>query len=195
MTILSPHWHLRNRLFNEEAAQIQPGGYVFLGNSLTEQFDLSGYFPGLPVINRGISGDHIDGLLKRIDTSVLLLQPSRLFIMIGINDIGDGKSNDYILGLYTRLIRVLTEECRAVIYIQSLLPTGPQISQCPPQQIKQLNDSLNKLAADDGLIYVDLYPHFIKKAPWMDPALTGDGLHLNRAGYELWTNLLKNYMF
>ncbi len=182
---------MRNRLFEREAGRLPGDGFVFLGNSLTEGFDLQKYFPGWPVINRGIGGDHIDGLLMRLDTSVLALHPARLFLMIGINDIADGRDNEYLLPLYKKLIAEILDGTTSKIYLQSLLPTGPEIVQCPPEQITALNRELRKIGDGKRIIFVDLYPHFTKEHPWLDPGLTEDGLHLNEQGYALWAGILK----
>ena len=191
MTNTSPHWLTRNRSFERQVKNTAPGGNVFLGDSLTEEFDLPYFFPQWPVINRGISGDHIDGLLKRVDTSVSLLKPSRLFIMIGINDIADGKNNAYILESYRKLIRSILEDDTPLIYIQSVLPTSPAIDRCPPGQITDLNRGLQKLTREYFLQYIDLYTHFVKDAPWIDPDFTTDGLHLSKAGYTRWAEIIK----
>ena len=191
MAVLSPHWHMRNRLFEREIAAVPPGGYVFLGDSLTEAFDLPKYFPAWPAVNRGISGDHIDGLLQRLDTSALALNPARVFLMIGINDIADGRDNLYLLRLYKELLTRLVNETTAVIYLQSLLPTGPEISQCPPGQITGLNSTLKKYADERGIRFVDLYSHFSHHPPWIDRRITVDGLHLNENGYTRWAAVLK----
>jgi len=191
MAVYSPHWFMRNNLFKREAAEVPPGGDVFLGDSLTEKFDLQKYFPDRPVINRGINGDHIDGLLKRLDICALALKPSRIFIMIGINDIADGRSNAYILHLYAQIVEILSKEREALIYINSVLPTGPEVERCPPRQIIELNSELRGFTNAGQIYFVDLYHSFIKIPPWLDPALSVDGLHLNEAGYARWTDILK----
>ena len=73
---------------------------TFLGNSITQDGRYISYlrrfygtrFPEqkLKFINCGISGDVSDGMLKRLDTDVLVHQPDYSFIMVGMNDVKRG---------------------------------------------------------------------------------------------------------
>lgn len=167
-------------------------GYVFLGNSITEGFDLKSYFPNRPLINRGISGDHIDGLIERLDNSAIKLKPLKLFLMIGINDIGDGRNDNYLKDVYRELFDSLKINLPATeIYIQSILPTTAQWNNCPPRQIKRINQWLKEISEKKGFIFVDLYPHFISEnSHYINASLSRDGLHLNESGYKKWAEIL-----
>lgn len=101
------HWRDRTTLFKKEAETMDTNQVVFLGNSFTEGFDLRKFFSGSQPVNRGIDGDHIDGLLERFDYSVLKLKPSKLFVMIGINDIGAGDPDSLIRSNYQELLRTI----------------------------------------------------------------------------------------
>ena len=59
--------------------------------SIAQRFDLEVFFPHWPGINRGISGDHIDGVIERLSNSAIELKPEKIFLLIGINDVGDEK--------------------------------------------------------------------------------------------------------
>lgn len=64
--------------------RITKNDVVFIGNSLTEAFPVSEFFHAR---NRGISGNTILHLIKRID-QVIASRPRKLFIEIGINENG-----------------------------------------------------------------------------------------------------------
>ena len=59
---------------------------IFLGDSLTEWFELGKYFPGLAIINEGIAGDTTYGVLQRLE-AIIKKPAKKIFLMIGINDI------------------------------------------------------------------------------------------------------------
>ena len=68
------HWETRVRAFKEQNLSWQ--NVVLLGDSITEGFDVTKYFPGRRVINRGIGADVIGnnmptndprGVLQRLD--------------------------------------------------------------------------------------------------------------------------------
>ena len=166
-------------------------GYVFLGNSLTEGFDLEVYFPEWPAINRGIAADHIDGLLQRLDISALDLDPAKLFLMIGINDIGDRRSDEYLQEMFTILLKELQRGLRNTdFYVCSLLPASARWTNCPPQQIVTINAFLKELAAAKGMKFIDLHPLFLDENGYLRADLSTDGLHLNAQGYQIWAEQL-----
>lgn len=185
------HWQNRNQQFIREMSEPGTGNIVFLGNSITEGFDLQGYFPGVPAVNRGISGDHIDGLLERFDNSVRALRPAKLSVLIGINDIGRGDTDHLILARYTSLldsISILPDSTE--IYLTSILPTSSRWTNCPPGKIVRLNYAIEQLAGKYRMNWINLYPLFASKDNYLKPELTSDGLHLNQAGYEIWVDEL-----
>ena len=189
------HWQKRNQLFNAEMDSLGQIDNVFLGNSITEGFDLEIYFPGYEVANRGIVGDHLDGLVERLDNSVLSLKPQKLFLMIGINDIGDKRSDKYLKAMFVTLIDTLIISLpETEIYLHSMLPTSPRWKNCPPQQIKRINGFLALLALEKNLIYVNLYPHFLGDMERINPDLARDGLHPNQAGYQIWAEKINHFL-
>ena len=70
----------------EELVPVTRRNIVMLGNSLTERGFWSEYFPDKRVLNRGIGGDRIVGMLARLDP-IVGGQPRAIFIMAGVNDL------------------------------------------------------------------------------------------------------------
>src|SRR5689334_13421403 len=70
-----------------EKEPVVPGRIIFLGNSITQLGDWKKLLNDTTVINRGIAGDITFGVLKRLD-DVIRRHPSKIFLLIGINDIG-----------------------------------------------------------------------------------------------------------
>jgi len=189
------HWQKRYRLFEAEKDSISKDGYVFLGNSLTEGFNLKKYFPDWPAVNRGIVSEHLDGLFDRLGNSAVDLKPKKLFLMIGINDIGDKRSDDYIKKMYTSFLDTLTQQLpQTEIYIQSILPVSPRWANCPPDQIIRINNFLEQLASQRNAAFVNLYPFFVKENKHIKDHLSRDGAHLNAKGYQIWADHLKKYL-
>jgi len=190
----SEHWHFRTQLFIQEADTIRTGKIVFLGNSITEGFDLEKYFSQTRPVNRGISGDHIDGLLERYDYSVLKLLPSKLYILIGINDIGAGDADSLILVNYKKLMtKIAATLPEKTVFIQSILPTTSEWSNCPVAQIQRLNRTIRDYSLHFGFNWINLYDKFVTEDHYLNPSLTSDGLHLNERGYDLWASILNEH--
>ena len=70
-----------------EEAPAVAGRVVFLGDSITDGWDLAKYFPGKPYVNRGISGQTTMQMLVRMHPDVIHLRPAAFILLAGTNDI------------------------------------------------------------------------------------------------------------
>lgn len=191
----SEHWQVRNQQFNAEIDSIGHPDVVFLGNSITEGFDIEAYFPGYKLANRGIIADHLDGILERLDNSAIQLKPQKIFLMIGINDIGDRRGDEYLKSMFVTLVDTLTTSLpNTELYLLSILPTTPRWKNCTPAQIKRINGFLARMALEKNLTYINLYPYFLDDMQYLDPELTRDGLHPNQIGYDLMAKIIRPYL-
>ena len=55
---------------NNNNKQIKDNNYLFLGDSITDFYDLEKYYPGLPVVNSGINGNSVYDILDNIKKCV-----------------------------------------------------------------------------------------------------------------------------
>ena len=83
------HQHYTDRLavFEEENKTLTDVDVVFLGDSLTEGYDLKTYYPEYNVVNRGIGGDTTFGLEKRLQVSAYDINPKMVMMLIGVNNL------------------------------------------------------------------------------------------------------------
>lgn len=170
---------------------------VFVGNSITERAQWNELLPGELIINRGIGGDNTFGLLARLE-DILSQRPGKLFLMIGINDIGRGLPLEVIKQNYTRIVKqIQIQSPRTRVYIQSVLPLNDEILSAQYLKNKKitvldLNRFLKTLANQNEIIYIDLYNKvFSDGNNNLKPELTIDGIHLKPISYVLWTDYLK----
>jgi lysophospholipase L1-like esterase len=195
MNILSAqslHWHSKVKEFANELETTPKGKIVFLGNSITEGFDLKSAFPVSNPVNRGINSDHLDGVLQRLDTSVVLLQPSQLYILLGINDIGRGDPDSLIISRYRTMLQKLTGSLSSVkIYLTSILPVSEKWSNCPKEKIMRINREISQLSQEFQCSWLDIRKSFADENGYLNQNLSHDGLHLNQTGYDIWINKLK----
>jgi lysophospholipase L1-like esterase len=172
------------------------GEIIFLGNSITDIGEWAEIWQNPKVKNRGISGDNTFGVLARLD-EVTSSKPSKIFIMIGINDIAKSTPDSVIVMNYRMMLQQIREwSPKTKVYIQSILPTNGDFTEFKRHQnkdvhIKTINRDLQMLCATFNLIYVDLYSHFVNGEGKLDPRYTNDGLHINGDGYMLWKQILK----
>ncbi len=153
-------------------------------------------------LNQGISGETSSGLLKRLSLFDNT-QPSRIFVMIGINDLIRGVSDSEILDNHQKIMAYLRKtHPKAQIVFQSILPHGGEeiswegrekLLAIPNSRIRQLNEQLQAIASKEGIKYLDLQPLFANSQGNIRSNFSTDGLHLSQQGYLVWRSALQLY--
>ena len=187
------HWTNRTNAFRMQNEQLQ--FVVLLGDSITEGFEVAKYLPGRRVLNRGIGADVIGndlpaddnrGVLKRLDESVFNCAATDVFLMIGINDLGSGRTPDVMEQGYRDILqRIKTETPRVRVHVQSVLPTRDNYAK-HNANVVDFNGRLKKLAEEFGYDYLDIHALVADDKGELKAEYTGDGLHLNEAAYKVW---------
>ena len=194
------HWIDLVKDYREQNKEGYPEkNVVLLGDSITEGFHVDKYFPDRHVLNRGIGSDIIGnklpesdkrGILRRMDESVFDCNPSDVFLLIGINDLGMGHKPADIEAGDREILEQIKKRTPAVhVHIQSLLPTrGNSYAKHNPN-VLDVNNRLQKLAKEFGYDYVDLHSKMTDDKGELRKELTKDGLHLGapgEPGYKIW---------
>ena len=182
---------------------------VFLGNSITQ--GLLRYADKLlsnNIVNRGISGDHTDGVLARLK-EVIHYKPKVVFLLIGINDLFEDNRNkpertpEYI----AKNILLICEEIKngsknTQIFIQTILPINNEqyLSKKPnieflhvdysPSINEQINEVNKILKSNLSLNIIDLHSTFLNEDLQLNPKFSTDGVHLNDLGYQNWIDII-----
>lgn len=167
---------------------------VFMGDSITDIWDLAKYFPGKPYINRGIGGQTTPQMLIRFREDVIDLEPKAVVILAGTNDIAGNTGPmtlDEIEANYASMaelakahgIRVVLSSVTPVSdYGQKSANTFPLRS---PQKILTLNEFLKDYCVKHGTVYLDYFSVMVDEKGMLKRELAEDGLHPNAAGYAV----------
>lgn len=195
----TPHYYKRVESFNDELP-IGNKDIVFLGNSLTEGGDWSKMFNKKNIRNRGIVGDEALGIYDRL-YQILPGKPAKIFFMIGVNDISHDLTTDTIVNRITSVIqKIRTESPKTKLYVQSLLPFDESVGRYKrlngkTGMVPEINVRLKQIAADNGCIFLDLFPQFVRPGTnVLRKELATDGLHLNQEGYRIWSEAIRKYV-
>lgn len=167
---------------------------AFLGDSLTQEGRWDEFYPSNEIANFGISGEKSEEITSRID-EVIEWNPSKIFLMMGINDLGDGLNLITILENYKIIIDRVKEVKNTELFVQSLLPTNETMfksSNFDGMKILEVNFHLRDLCEKEKITFVDLYTAFSTYTYQLIKDYTNDGLHLNEAGYSVWQNCLQS---
>jgi lysophospholipase L1-like esterase len=168
---------------------------VFLGNSITFWGKWDALFRTSRIRNRGIGGDITFGVLRRLD-EVINGKPAKVFILIGINDLGRNIPDSVILRNCKRMVqRIKTGSPNTRIYLQTLLPTNESFNKLKhlynkEAHIRNINQELKRISEQENVTWVDLHSHFVDENGRMKKEYTWDGVHLTLAGYRNWAKVL-----
>ena len=166
---------------------------VFMGDSITDAWGrrYGKLFPGMPYVNRGISGQTTPQMLIRFRPDVINLKPSAVVILAGTNDIAGNTGPmtlDAIQGNLTSMAELAKANGIRVI-LSSVLPVTdelkPQTARRPPAKILALNEWIKGYCARTGCIYLDYHSAMAGADGMLIKSLTYDGLHPNDEGYAV----------
>ena len=188
--------HTPVRVAKFEKEPIVTGKVIFLGNSITEMGDWKKATGDTSVINRGIGGDITYGILKRLK-DITDRQPSKVFLLIGINDIGKDIPDALIADNDLKIVREIhSKSPKTQIYVESVLPVNSTMPNFPQHYDKEehvvaLNKLLQANAAAGGYTYVDIFHLFVDADGRLQSQLTYEGLHVKPPAYIIWVDYLK----
>lgn len=156
---------------------------AFLGDSLTDGYDLAKYYPRYVTANRGIGGDTTYDLQGRLPVSVYDLKPQVAVMLIGANNPETMLDNyeDILIGLRDNLPD--TE-----VVLLSMTAMGGDVWGRWNAQACYNNVSIQLLAEKYGFTYVDLFtPLYDVATGEVREGYTVDGGHFTHEGYTVLT--------
>ncbi len=157
---------------------------ILVGDSLSMWFPKEKLPTGKFWLNQGMSGDSSEGVLRRL-SAFSTTRPEVIYLMIGINDLLRGTSDQTILINHRPIIRSLRQaHPKSQIMVQSILPVShAQISNC---RIHYINSKISSIAKQEGVDYLNINNWFADLDGNLHSDLTTDGVHLSHEGYDVW---------
>lgn len=173
---------------------------VFFGDSITDLCPIEDlYAPyveksGTSVINRGISSEKTASMLGRIEKEIIPLQPKNLVMLMGINDIFEGREPEEIKANIEKMIQLMqTKSPDTHLILQAIYPINEadrdtfyekmMMKGNGNQSVKETNILLKELAAQYDITYLNMNDKLIDENGNLKHEYAYDGLHPNTAGY------------
>ncbi len=179
------------QLVNRLAAEPISAPAVFYGSSSITLWDsLASDLACERAVNAGFGGSTLTACSHFFERIVAPLRPSALIAYAGDNDLGDGQSPEDVVASFCGLAVQVDRRCGTIPFgFISIKPSPARAAIL--DQTRTVNARIRELIERrPGGYYVDVFtPMFLGDAPNPD-LFCDDGLHLNRAGYDLWTRIL-----
>ncbi|MCK0160264.1 GDSL-type esterase/lipase family protein [Allomuricauda sp. F6463D] len=168
---------------------------VFTGSSSIRFWnDIQERFPQHQVLNTGFGGSQFSDLEHYLDELILNYNPVKVFIYEGDNDVFAKKKPKKIMQLAENILDTLKQKKPDMEIV--LISAKPSISRWKFRgKYRRLNRKLHKLASETkGIDYVDVWYPMLDKRKVKQDIFIEDGLHMNTKGYDIWYDVIKNYM-
>ncbi|MEO7445120.1 MAG: SGNH/GDSL hydrolase family protein [Ferruginibacter sp.] len=170
---------------------------VFMGDSITEGWigADSNFFSDNHFINRGISGQTTGQMLARFRQDVLELNPEKVVILAGINDIAENMGPVRLEDIMDN-IKSMTELAKAhniKVILCSVLPADrfswrPELK--PAAKVVELNNMIKSYAVAHKLFYVDYHKPMANSNNGLPPVYATDGVHPTKTGYKVMEKII-----
>jgi lysophospholipase L1-like esterase len=169
---------------------------VFYGSSSIRLWENMGQcFPGVTVVNRGFGGSTLAECVHLIPRVIFPLRPAALILYAADNDLDQGASAEHAEYLFHQFVQRIREGCPAlpIAYI-SVKPSPCRFWNI--DTIRRANALIQAAAAQYPAVgYLDVFSPMLDSDGRCRPELfTGDGLHMNSAGYDLWAPVVRRWL-
>lgn len=117
------------------------------------------------------------------------MEPSKLVLLIGINDIGRGYPiRDIVTRISDIIMTVRQESLFTEVYLLSVFPVSEESQYASKVKIRNnttVRELNQQLAVLPGVTYVDLFDYLTDDMGQLNDNYTTDGLHLSPQGYQV----------
>ena len=169
---------------------------VFTGSSSIRLWtSLSNDFPELTILNTGFGGSTYAELYHYKKQLIGQYTPNIVVIYEGDNDVTGSNSVDEIFATATNLYAYLQQELpQTKVFILAAKPSPLRWNLKPSYD--KLNSHFANYANEDAqFTYVDIWnPMLGDNGKPMSSIFLSDSLHMNKAGYQIWKQVIGPYL-
>lgn len=171
---------------------------VFVGSSTFRKWtDVSSYFPGYTIINRGFGGSTIPDVIFYANDIIIPYHPKQVVIYCGDNDLAfsDSVTADTVFENFRILFELIRRNLPGenIVYV-SIKPSPSRI------RLKEKMEKANLLiqtylSINTNAYFVDVYSKMLyPDGTIMTDIFEGDCLHMNADGYSIWQKAITPYL-
>lgn len=158
------------------------------------------------IYNRAVRATTTSFLLEHIESQIFNLEPSKIFINIGTNDIGFEIPEEEFLNNYDQILSQIESKLpQTQVYVMRYYPINTVdfgqdsdektlFETRSNEKFQKASDKIKKLADNHHFHFIDVNDGLSDENGNLKKELTFDGAHLNPAGYQLVLENLKVYL-
>ncbi|MBO5421376.1 MAG: SGNH/GDSL hydrolase family protein [Clostridia bacterium] len=182
-----------NRGRNQDLNHIHGHGYQYI---LASEMYADNFDKNIEVVNRGISGNRISDLYGRWQEDCILINPTIVSILVGINDLnfsfenGIGSDPERYRKIYRLLLdEILEKKPDTLIVIMEPffgISKNVEYSNFMKKNVSAYSQIAKEVAEEHGAVFVPLQDMFDESAQTTDIFnLLWDGVHPTTGGHQL----------
>lgn len=180
--------------------------FVFLGDSITDFYNLETFYGNLPTVNSGTSGFQTPDIIKHLKDYVYIYNPTKIFLLVGTNDIAfTDITNQELINNFEKIIdEIKKNRPNSKLYIESIYPVNRNtdndvvldwmVGKRENSRIVKINTMLKKLCEEKEVTYINMYDKLTDENGNLKLEYTIDGLHISPEGYKVITNTIMKYI-
>jgi lysophospholipase L1-like esterase len=192
------------------------GQILFVGSSLMEFFPINELQQTLKkqyiIYNRGIGGYVTSELLNSMEECIFELEPSKIFINIGTNDIGaisENYTKEKFLENYDDILNQISKRLpKCKVYVMAYYPCNPKadfdgigkdmkemlFKSRNNVSILEANKDVEILAKRHGFEFINVNEGLMDEEGNLKKEFSTDGIHMFANGYSVILNNLEKYL-
>ena len=189
----------------EEKIVYRSNKVLFLGDSITEFYDLDKFFDNDDYVNSGISGNTAEDILNDMKKRVYDYSPKQIFLLVGTNDdmATDLEDDEAIQSIENIISRIKENLPDTELYVESIYPINDSdddkikpwvVGDRKNENIREMNEQIKQICEDYEVTYIDLYSILSDEDGNLKLEYTEEGLHISEEGYQVITDELKKYL-
>jgi lysophospholipase L1-like esterase len=176
-----------------DRAQMPPKGAVLFVGSSSIRFwtNVAECFPKKKIIARGFGGSTMADALYFADRIILPYQAKQILVYEGDNDLAAGKSPETVFGEFKTLVeKIHAASPKTKIWFISVKPSPSRAK--IESQARALNADIELWSKTQKRVgYIDVWNPMLGPDGKPRPDIfRPDNLHMNAAGYEIWTKII-----
>jgi lysophospholipase L1-like esterase len=161
---------------------------VFFGASITRRWDLEHYFPGFHMINRGVGGQLVPGMLSRFKRDVINLKPDAVVIKFCSINIRPHQNLTMLQDGMTMMVGMAQGQNIKPI-VSTIIPAGKPEAHIGDfsiaDSLNKFNDWLRTFAAEREIPLIDFAKAIADDQGFLPRNCSTDPVHVNEKGYEI----------